>query len=392
MALDADAVRWLRTPVGAAAARDAATAIAAGTPLLKVVDALRREHSPEEARWAMTLAEGRASAASKFPDASELFFDREAAEQATSEVVARYTARRFQGAQRIVDLGCGAGADALALSAYAPVVGIDFDPGRVAMTDANAHVRHADIEARIGDVLDVDLGAFDAAWLDPARRDGAGRVLDPERWSPPLSAALRLGRGVRLAGIKVAPGIDLVRVPQDAEIEFISLDGRLVEAVIWLGAAVTTPRRASVLPSGESLQGAPDTTSVALRAPGAYLYDLDPGVGRAGLVGALAGELNAWLLSEGVAYLSSDEARATPFARRFRVRAWFPFAERAVLEACRSAGAVRVEVTRRASPVETNELETRLNRELPGGAGPVLTVVLTRVAEEHVAILCDRER
>ena len=47
---------------------------------------------------------------------------------------------------------------------------------------------------------------------------------------------------------------------------------------------------------------------------------------------------------------------------------------------------------RRASPVETNELETRLNRDLPGGAGLVLTVVLTRLVEEHVAIICVRER
>ncbi|MCA9848199.1 MAG: hypothetical protein KC472_09515, partial [Dehalococcoidia bacterium] len=93
MALDPDAVRWLRTPEGAAAARDAVAALAAGTPLLKLIDTLRRTHTAEEARWAVTLAEGRTTAAAKFTDASELFFDREAAEQATSDVVSRYTAR-----------------------------------------------------------------------------------------------------------------------------------------------------------------------------------------------------------------------------------------------------------------------------------------------------------
>ncbi|MCB9490469.1 MAG: methyltransferase domain-containing protein [Dehalococcoidia bacterium] len=392
MALDADAVRWLRTPEGAAAARDAVAALAAGTPLLKLIDTLRRTHTAEEARWAVTLAEGRTTAAAKFTDASELFFDREAAEQATSDVVSRYTARRFAGASRIVDLGCGAGADALALSGHAPVVAIDLDEGRVAMTEANAHVRGADIEARVGDALEADLDGFDAAWLDPARRDGSGRVLDPERWSPPLSAAIRVARRVRSAGIKVAPGIELAAVPGDAEIEFISLDGRLVEAVIWLGDAVTAPRRASVLPSGESLHGAPEEAAPTLGEPGTYLYDLDPGVGRAGLVVALAERLGAWHLSEGVAYLSSDEPRETPFARRFRVRQWFAFSERRILEACQAAGASRVEVMRRASPVETNELETRLNRDLPGGAGLVLTVVLTRLVEEHVAIVCERER
>ncbi len=392
MALDADAVRWLRTPEGIEAARQARDALASGTPILKVLDTLRRTHSPEEARRAVALAEGRAAAAAKFADAARLFFDREAAEQATSDIAARHTARRFAGSRRIADLGCGAGADALALAEHAPVLAVDLDAGRAAMTEANAAVRGARIEAAVGDAIDTDLAAVDAVWLDPARRDDSGRVLDPERWSPPLSVALGLARRARRAGIKVAPGIDLDAVPGDAEVEFISLDGRLVEAVIWLGEAVTAPRRASVLPSGEALQGPAEEEPGPVRAPGSYLYDLDPGVGRAGLVGLLAARLDAWLLSAGVAYLSSDAARDTPFARRFRIRAWFPFAERRILEACRAAGAARVEVTRRASPVETNELEVRLNRALPGGAGPVLTVALTRVNEEHVAILCERER
>ena len=46
---------------------------------------------------------------------------------------------------------------------------------------------------------------------------------------------------------------------------------------------------------------------------------------------------------------------------------------------------------RRGSPVETNALERRLNAALPGGL-PVLTVALTRVAGEHTAIVCERER
>jgi hypothetical protein len=85
-------------------------------------------------------------------------------------------------------------------------------------------------------------------------------------------------------------------------------------------------------------------------------------------------------------------AHDTPFARRFGIVAWLPFSESRLVEACRAAGAARVEVMRRASPVETNELEARVNALLPGGAGEVLTVALTRVGTEHVAILARRER
>lgn len=393
MTLDADAIAWLRTPEGASAAQEAATALSGGTPLLKVIDMLRRTLPSENARWAVTLADGRASARAKFEDAARLLFDRASAEQATSETVARHTAARFAGASRIADLGCGAGADALALAEHAPVLAVDLDAGRAAMASANAAARVLPIETLVADVREVDLegAGIDVAWLDPSRRDSSGRVLDPERWSPPLSEALRVARHLPCAGIKVAPGIDLALIPDEAEVEFISLEGRLVEAVIWLGSAVTAPRRATVLPEDVTLAGASDTGTTPLRVPGRYLYDLDPSVGRAGLVDVLAPTLDGWLLASGVGYLSGDEAHDTPFGRRFRIVEWFPFAERRLLEACRAAGAVRVEVMRRASPVETNDLELRLNRDLPGGPGRVMTVALTHVGDDHVAILCERD-
>ncbi len=396
MPLDAPAVAWLLTPEGARAADRAAAALAQGTSALAILDGLRRDHGGEGARAALALAEGRRAAATKFPDAATLYFDREAAEQATSAFVASHTAARFRGSRRIADLGCGAGADMLALAEVAPVLAVDRDPGRVALARANAAARGlADVEVVEGDALTVDLPVeVDSAWLDPARRDERGRVLDPERWSPPLSSALRIASKVARAGIKVAPGIDLVAVPTQAEVEFISLDGRLVEAVLWLGTAVTSPRRATVLPAGESLAGEPDSVVTALRAPGAYLYDLDPAVGRAGLVDVLAPQLEAGLLAEGVAYLSGDRAVDSPFARRFRVLETLPFSERRLLDALRGHGAARVDVMRRASPVETNPLEVRLNRALQGsGAGTrALTVALTRAAGEHVALVCERER
>ncbi len=392
MALDPDAVTWLQTPEGALAAQEAADALAGGSSLLRVIDALRRTHTSDQARWAVTLAEGRSAASAKFEDAARLFFDRDAAEQATSEVVARHTAARFAGATRIGDFGSGAGADALALAVYAPVLAVDLDPGRAALAAANATVRTLPIETLVADLRDVPLESLDAVWLDPARRDSSGRITDPERWSPPLSEAIRTARGPARAGIKVAPGIDLALVPTDAEVEFISIDGRLVEAVLWFGLAVSAPRRATILPEGVTLAGSPDVGLTPLAGPGRYLYDLDASVGRASLVDTLAPSLDAWLLAPGVAYLSGDVAHDTPFARRFRVVEWLPFAESRLVDACRSAGAVRVEVMRRASPVETNDLEARINAALPGGAGEVLTVALTRVGAEHVAIVARRER
>src|SRR5439155_19733595 len=106
-------------------------------------------------------------------DADRLFFDRESAQQATSERVAAWTAARYAGATLIADLGCGAGGDALALAQRAPVVAVDRDAARVAMLRANAALRGvaARIDPREGDAGSAALPAgVDAAWLDPPRR------------------------------------------------------------------------------------------------------------------------------------------------------------------------------------------------------------------------------
>jgi len=402
--MDAHDVDWIRSDEGARALVRAAEALAGGMTELALLDRLRRDLDPAQARAVLALSEGRRTAAGKFADAARLFFDRESAEQATAEPVARHTAARFAGTNRIADLGCGAGGDALALAAHAPVLAVDRDPARLALAAANAEARALPIEVAEASVEAFALpGDIDAAWLDPARRDAGGRVRDPEQWSPPLSVAVRIASTLPRAGIKVAPGIDLAAVPAGCEVEFISHEGTLVEAVLWLGAAVTAARRATVIEGGRttSIAGDPDTGATPIRDPGRYLYDLDPSVGRARLVDAVAPTLHAWRLDEHTAYLSGDEkptgGAASPFARRFRIESWMPFAERRLREVLADLGVTRVEVMRRASPVDTNALETRLNRALAsGGSRPieqrVRTVALTRVRDEHIAIVCERER
>ena len=398
--VDARDIDWLRSESGASATARAAAAIAAGASELALLDRLRRELAPEQARAVVALLEGRRVATTKFPDAARLFFDREAAEQASAEAVAAHTARRFAGARRIADLGCGAGGDALALAGYAPVLALDRDAARLAMVAANAAARglHARVEARQADAaaFDADEAGVDAIWIDPARRDGGGRLRDPETWSPPFSAALRLAAAVPRGGIKAAPGLDLAVVPAAVEVEFVSLEGTLVEAVVWLGEAVTAARRTTVLVTGDeaaaTVAGEPDSGATPLREPGRYLYDLDPGVGRASLVDAVAPLLGAGRLDERTAYLTGDGAVTSPFARRFRIEAWLPFSERRLRDALVRLGTGRVEVMRRGSPVDTNALEGRLNHALAGGAGgPVRTVALTRLRGAHVAIICERE-
>ena len=390
--MDVRDIAWLSGAEGRTASEHAA-ALVDERGELSALRRLGRDHGAERARAAVALVAGRRAAASKFPDAGHLFFDREAAEQASGEVVAQHTAARFAGFARIADLGCGAGGDALALARHARVLAVDRNPARLAMLTANATVRG--LQARLTTCA-ADIASWatpdgiEAIWCDPGRRDASGRRIDPESWSPPLSQVLSLTSGLP-SGVKLAPGIDLALLPPEDEVEFVSHQGRLVEAVLWRGGLASAPRRATVLPEGASLAGEPDRGHTAVGEPGRYLYDPDPAVGRASLIDLLAPALGAWKLDERVAYLSSDQPASSPFARRFRVHAWLPFAERRLLERLVALGAGRVEVMRRASAVDTNALERRLNRALPG-RGPVLTVALTRRGNQPLAIVCERER
>jgi hypothetical protein len=346
----------------------------------------------------VALALGRLAASSKLADAENLFCDREAAEQTSHASVAAHATLRFSGCSYVADLGCGMGGDALAIAAAhrnVRILAVDRDPSRLAMLTANAEVRGVSerIEACLADLNTWELPPqIDAVWCDPARREASGRRLQPETWSPPLSRAVALASMVPAAGIKLAPGIDLTMLPAEGEVEFVSLNRSLRAAVLWLGRLAHAPRTATVLPAGASLTGEPDRGDAELGEPGEYLYDCDPAVGRAGLVEMLAAKIGAWKLDAQIAYLTSNAPVGTPFARRLRVVNWLPFAERRILDVLRARGAARVEVTRRGSPVDTNALELRLNRALNGDkAAPPLVVVLTRMREKHIAIVCERD-
>ena len=386
-------MEWLRGAEGRVAVADAATLVEQYGELAGQ-RRLRRRYDERQTRAAVALIEGRRAARPKFADAGELFCDRAAAEQASSDVVARHTASRFARYERVADLACGMGGDSLALAEHADVLAVDRDPARLAMLAANAGLHGLDrrITRHEAGVERWETPAdIEALWCDPSRRGARGRLARPESWSPPLSVALRAAASVAGAGIKLAPGIDPEALPVEGELEFISHERRLVEAVLWVGELAGTARRATVLPEGESLQGGPDAGATALGEPGQYLYDPDPAVGRASLVDVLASRLGARKLDERIAYLTNDARVHSLFARRFRVHAWLPFSERRLFEQLRAMGAGRVEVMRRGSPVETNPLERRLNEALLGGSD-LLTVALTRLRDTHIALVLERER
>ena len=170
----------------------------------------RKRFSPDLAAAALHQAALRRQAAVKFgAEAAQLFFTRAGLEQATRPVVAAHHARRFlaAGASRVVDLGCGIGADALAfVRAGLEVVAVERDPEMAAVAAANlgdlATVVCADAEQVVGHLLTPGVAVF----CDPARRDTHGRLWQVEDFSPSWGLVLDLLDGRRTAGVKLGPG------------------------------------------------------------------------------------------------------------------------------------------------------------------------------------------
>jgi hypothetical protein len=338
---------------------------------LRDYQALIRHFDADLARAALEIAIARVKARVKFPFAEELYFTREALEQASSWEIATYRAERFWPFERLADLGCSAGSDSLALANVAPTVGIDLDILRLEMAQANARAtglgsRSLFVQGDLRSSLPFALNSQKLAiFFDPGRRAGGKRLRSVKEYEPPLGVIRDWLRASQALGVKISPGVNLEEVNGlDAEIEFISLSGELKEAMLWFGPLKTTGRRATLLPGRHTLIEEPGK-SLDVGEPGAVLYEPDPSVMRAGLVQTLGGQLGAWQIDADIAYLSADHRIETPFARHWEVEAWFPFGLKRLRAYLRERDVGRVTVKKRGSPLQPEALihELRLKGE-----------------------------
>ncbi|MEU6082156.1 class I SAM-dependent methyltransferase [Streptomyces sp. NPDC047108] len=348
---------------------------------------LRRDHPAELVSAALGQARLRQRAVAKFgaQDAAVMYFTPDGVEQATRTSVAAHRADRFAalGVRRVADLCCGIGGDAIALArAGIAVVAVDRSPLTCAVARANAEALGLTdlIEVRCTDVTEVELGAYDAVFVDPARRGspgrrGGGRIFDPEAYSPPLSWAVEAARKAPFAALKIAPGVPHEALPEDAEAEWISDGGDVKEAVLWFGAGTAGARRATLLPGPHDLLGAglPDPSAGPV---GPFLYEPDGAVIRAHLVADVAERLDGRLVDPTIAYVTADELRPTPYAAAYEITDVLPFNLKKLKALLRERGVGTLTVKKRGSAVEPEELRRKVKPQGPNAA----TVFLTRVA------------
>lgn len=369
---------------------------------------LRKDgHSPALVAAVLTQSRLRTRAEAKFGEfARQMLFTQAGLEQATRLNVAARHAQRFAnaGMQHVADLGCGLGADSMAMASMdIKVTAVELDETTAACATINLmSFPHATVVH--SDATSVPLDGVDGVWLDPARRttssSGTKRIWDPEAFSPPLSFVESLAATGKSVGVKMGPGMPHESVPAGCEAQWVSVGGDVTEVALWFNdvarpgirraALVLGPQGAAEITSGEDFDGGPVPDVGPVEG---YLYEPDGAVIRAGLVADVALRLGGHLVDQHIAYICAPELVETPFARAYKVLEVMPLNVKALKAWVKANGVGVLDIKKRGTSVTPEELRKQL---LPAGKGPAkargnktATLVLTRIGEEKVAVVVE---
>jgi hypothetical protein len=364
------------------------------TDVLKLVAGLRKAgHDPMTVAAALTQAKLRKRAVAKFGDfAQSMLFTEAGLEQASRLKVAALHAGRFRaaGIKEVADLGCGIGAESMAMAALdIKVRAFEIDEVTAAVATYNlAAFENVTVEQE--NVEDLDLAQFEALFLDPARRDLTGpkkaesqRHFDPANYSPNFYFCLAAAR-TKPTGIKLGPGHDKRQIPNDAEAQWVSVEGDLVELGLWFGSLKrdNVARSALLLDSDgqhEITSSESDSPNAPLGELGKYVYEPDNSLIRSRLISDFAAPLDLKIISPDIAYLSSDEKISSPWMRGFEVVDNLVFDRKQLKAYVKKNGIGILEIKKRGSDISPEELR----RELSPKGESAATLVVTRVGDAH---------
>jgi SAM-dependent methyltransferase len=377
---------------------------------LRLGEALREGgYSPALVSAALTQSRLRARAHAKLGEfADGMIFTADGLEQATRlELAARHGQRfRASGVRHVLDLGCGIGADAMALASLdLGVTAVEADPVTAAVARYNLrHFPGVDVlVARAEEVPITGLAGRVGAWLDPARRtpgrtDAQGRtrrVFSLDALSPSWDFVCSVAEAIPATGAKLSPSFPHARIPAGTEAAWTSYGGEVLECAIWWGPLVRQAGRTATIVNRD---GGPDVVvtqsdadglgpvASGLPDPGGYLYEPDRAVLQAGLVGALTRAVDGVELSHGVGYVVSDVEADVPFARRFRVCESMPLSVKALRPWLREHGIGRLTIKKRGVQVDADVLRRQLRLD---GRGEEVTVVLTRAGTASAFLVVE---
>jgi hypothetical protein len=200
----------------------------------------------------------------------ELLCDKLALEQSTAQDIGRWKANLWPagsegdaGNATVHDLCCGMGGDSFFIPANFKIVGIDLDENRLAMYSHNIAAFKKNAEAICADVREVasknDSAESPATFftIDPARRAQEGEnQWDLRNLTPSLEEVIQISKHYQGGMVKLPPGYPPAEFPDGTEILYLGGHSDCRECLVLFGTLARHPdtvRAVMVDKSGNAL-------------------------------------------------------------------------------------------------------------------------------------------
>jgi hypothetical protein len=370
------------------------------TDVLALVSKLRKQgHSPELVANVLSQAKLRRRAQAKFGEfANTMFFTEAGLEQASRLKVAAIHAGRFRaaGINHVADLGCGIGAESLAMASLdIQVSAFELDEVTAAMATYNL-ASFTNVHVAQADVAEIDLAPFDGCFIDPARRELNGpahektkRKFDLEDLTPSWEFVLELSK-TKATIAKLGPGIDHKDIPSEAEAVWVSDNGDLVEAGLYFNQVRRAEvSRAALLITSTGTHELTSPNRARTDAPlgelSDYVFEPDNSVIRSHLVGDLAIANNLHLFAPEIAYLTGSEPLVSPWLRSYRVIDNLIFDRKKLKAYLRERQIGVLEIKKRGADITPEQLRRELDPKGPNSA----TLIVTRIGTTHRVLVVE---
>lgn len=304
------------------------------------------------------------------------FADALSAEQASHEYVARYHASLTGADVSVIDMTAGLGIDAMSVArAAASVTALELDPARAeALADNAQALGISNLQTICADSVDrlrQSSSRADIIFIDPARRDAAGRRTYGLADCVPDVTALRpllLSRCRRLL-VKASPLLDVTQtlreLPETAVLRVVSVAGECKEVLVEAAPEARELRLVAVDIDREGRVSEFEVTECGMQPnylpsptelrPGMYLYEPSASVMKLAPWGALcARHTSLRKLAPSTHLFVSEEFIAGFPGRALRIES---IPSRAELKSLKGE---RINVVTRNHPLAAPQLEKKL--------------------------------
>jgi len=345
-----------------------------------------------------SLIKLRRAAQNKFSKSEVMFFTSLSLEQATSERIAKYIAKRFKSDWIVEDLTCSLGGNTIFLAEQVKqVVAVDLSEEKINCAKENAVVYSVDnkIEFIVGDAF-LNIKKVDAFFIDPARdRDGDTKTRSFLNSSPSLLDILpQLFEVTHNVAVKLSPAFDyeeLKQLPEEPEIEIISEDNSCKVAILWFGEFKTANRRATGFRKEEFFSFTNEPNSIAdFSKVKKYLYEPNKAISKAHLIDEVALKFSLSKIDYNLSFLTSDElvnADDKNIFRKFEVLHFDKFSLKQFQSFLKKQQIERAEIIVKHFKMTADEIRKRLKIKEGGESVIILTTLQN---QEKVFILAKK--